>query len=112
MSFIERYIKRPPALFPLVALFHIAGLLFTIYNASSEPITSLIWLQVLWMAGYTFAWIFCCAMKRWAAYTYIAITTASLLLHFLVKDPMYHSTMFLIDAIFAMILMAYIKRFD
>lgn len=112
MSFVERFIKKPPVLFPLVALFHIGLLVFSIYNASTEPLSSLIWLQPLWMLAYTFAWLFVCDMKRWAAYAYIGVTTLSLLLHFLAKNELYHSDLFLLDAIFAMIVMAYIKRFS
>lgn len=111
MSFVERFIKKPPVVFPLVALFHIGLLVFSIYNASTEPLSSLIWLQPLWMLAYTFAWLFVCDLKRWAAYTYIGVTTLSLL-HFLVKNELYHSDLFLVDAIFAMIVMAYIKRFN
>lgn len=112
MSFVERFIKKPPVVFPLVALFHIGLLVFSIYNASTEPLSSLIWLQPLWMLAYTITWLFICDMKRWAAYAYICVTTLSLLLHFLIKEELYHSSLFLIDAIFAMIVMAYIKRFS
>lgn len=112
MSFVERFIKKPPVVFPLVALFHIGLLVFSIINASTESLSSLIWLQPLWMLVYTVAWLFICDMKRWAAYAYIGVTTLSLLLHFLVKEELYHSSLFLIDAIFAMIVMAYIKRFN
>lgn len=98
-------------LFPLVALFHIGLLVFSIYNASTEPLSSLIWLQPLWMLAYTITWLFVCGMQRWAAYTYIAVTTISLGIHFFIKEELYHSSLFLIDAIFAMIVMSYIKRF-
>lgn len=98
-------------LFPLVALFHIGLLVFSIYNASTEPLSSLIWLEPLWMLAYTITWLFVCGMQRWAAYTYIAITTFNLGLHFFMKDGPYDSSLFLTDAIFAMIVMSYIKRF-
>lgn len=99
-------------MFPLVALFHIVLLFFSIYNASSEPFPSIIWLQPLWLLAYTIAWVLVCGMKRWAAYMYIAVTTISLGVHFFAKDDLYNSSLFLIDVLFAMILMAYIKRFD
>jgi hypothetical protein len=111
-NLIDRFIKKPPVMFPLVALFHIVLLAYNIYDASSEHITSLYWLQPLWMLAYTIAWLFVCDMRRWAAYTYIAITTINMAVHFFVKDELYHSSLFLIDAVFAMIVMAYIKRFE
>ncbi len=111
-QFIDKYIKQPPVLFPLVALFHIGMLVFCIYNAASEPMSSLIWLQPLWMLGYTVSWIMVCSMQRWAAYTYVAITTLSLGVHFFAKNDLYVSSLFLIDVLFAMIVMAYIKRFN
>ncbi len=111
-SFVERFIKKPPTLFPLVALFHIALLAYSIFNAWGEPFSSSIWIQPLWMAAYTFVWLFVCDMKRWAAYTYIGITTANLAVHFIDSSRYYESSLFLIDVLFSMILMAYIKRFN
>jgi hypothetical protein len=111
-NFTERFIKQPPVLFPLAALFHVAMLVFSIYNASTEPLSSLIWLQPLWMLGYTVAWLFVCGMKRWAAYAYIAVATLSLGVHFFAKNELYHSSFFLLDVILAMMVMAYIKRFS
>ena len=99
-------------MFPLVALFHMLMLAFSIYNAASEPLSSIIWLQPLWMLGYTTAWLFVCGMKRWAAYAYIGVTTLSLTVHFFAKNDLYNSSFFLLDVMFAMIVMAYIKRFS
>lgn len=99
-------------IFPLVALFHIAMLVYSIYNASTEPLSSPIWLQPLWMLAYTIPWVFICSMKKWAAYTYIAVTTISLGVHFFVKNDIYNSSLFMTDVILAMIVMAYIKKFN
>lgn len=97
-------------MFPLVALFHIVLLLFSVYNASSEPLGSLIWLQPLWMIAYTLVWVFVCGMKKWAALAYILLTVLNVLLHFFTHD-LYVSSLFLMDVVFSMILMAYYKHF-
>lgn len=97
-------------MFPLVALFHIVMLGFSIFNASTEPLSSLIWLQPLWMVVYTIAWVFVCGMKKWAALAYIIFTVLNVTLHFLAGD-LYVSSLFLMDVVFSMILMAYYKHF-
>jgi hypothetical protein len=109
-NFINRFIKQPPVMFPLVALFHMLMLAFSIYNASSEPLSSLIWLQPLWMVAYTIAWVFVCGMKKWAALAYILLTALNVLLYFVASD-LYVSSLFLMDVVFSMILMAYYKHF-
>ena len=61
-NFIIRILKKPPVIFPWVALFHIGILLFSVYLFSSEPIDA--WVQPLWMLAYTVCWLFVCDMKR------------------------------------------------
>src|SRR5690242_18532794 len=85
-SFFKRIFKKPPILFPLVALFHIAMLLFSIWNYSTEPFLSIAWVQPLWMLLYSLSWLFVCDMKRWAAYVYIALTTLNLMLRMALKS--------------------------
>lgn len=98
-------------MFPLVALFHVAMLLYSIWNASSEPLSSIIWLQPLWMVGYTISWLFVCDMKKWAAYTYIALALIDLIL-FATHQTDYTSALFLMDIVFAFFILVYFRRFS
>ncbi len=113
---IKRFIQKPPALFPWVALFHIAMLLFSIWNYRTEPFPSMVWLQPLWMLCFTVSWIFICDMKRWAAMVYIGLTTLNLFLRFYLKDPMLLNnltdTLFPIDILFTFFVMFYFRQMD
>lgn len=111
-SFFEKYIKRPPVVFPLVALFHIVLFGYTVYIDADIMFSTPIWIQVLWMFLYTFSWIFVWGLKRWALYTYVALTLCSIIVRLTVDDSFYHSSLFLTDIIFSMLGLAYIKRFS
>jgi len=43
---INDIIRKPPMLFPLVALFHVLWLLFTIWDDRNEPFPGIVWLEV------------------------------------------------------------------
>lgn len=102
-------------MFPLVALFHLVMLVYSVWNYHTEPFPSVAWVQPLWMLCYTICWLIATGMKRWAAFAYIALVTLNLGLRFFMKSPTglnnFTDALFPIDIIFAMILMAYIKRF-
>jgi len=112
----NRFIKKPPVLFPLVALFHIVMLGYSIWNYHTEPFPSIGWVQPLWMLCYTISWIFVCDMKRWAMYVYMGLTTLNLILRVYVTSPTLRSdftdTLFPLDILFTFFLMVYYKRFE
>lgn len=103
-------------MFPLVALFHLVMLGYSIWNYHTEPFPSVGWVQPLWMLCYAALWLFATGMKKWAAYAYIALVTLNLTLRLVLKSPIalndFTDALFPMDIIFAMILMAYIKKLE
>jgi len=112
-TFVRDLIKKPPQLFPLVALFHIAMLIYTVWNDISG---SYEWIQILWVLGYTFFWLFICDMRKWAAIGYLILTVTDVILRFTLKSPtsldLYVSDMFILDVLFSFFVLFYYKRFD
>lgn len=115
-TFFRRIIKKPPVLFPLVALFHIGMLLYTTWQFSPEPFPSPVWVQPLWWLLYTISWIFICDMKRWAAMMYIGLTALNLVLRYVIKSSVdlsnFTDAMFPVDVLFTFFVMFYFRRFD
>ena len=115
-SFIKRIWSKPPQLFPLAALFHIAMFLLSVYNYKGDPFPSAMWAQPLYLLLFTVSWIFICDLKLWAAYTYIALTTLNLILRFFLKDisdlDAYTDALFPADILFTFFVMFHFKKFD
>jgi hypothetical protein len=114
-SFVGDIIRKPPFLFPWVALFHIVLLGYTIWLYSSEPLWSAGWLQPLWLLAYTICWIFICDLRKWAAYGYIFLTSVDLLFYFFIPDPgereLYGSVLFLVNVVFCFFVLFFFRRF-
>ncbi len=103
-------------LFPLVALFHILLLLWTSWSDRTSPFPGMEWLEVLWMAGYTFFWLAVCDLRKWGLFGYVLITFADILLFLAVRNKWIsatdcYSNLRGIDAIFSVILLFFYKRF-
>jgi len=102
-------------LFPLVGLFHILWLAWTIWDDRYEPFPDIAWLQVLWLAGYTLFWLAACDFRKWGARGYIALTMIDLSIYLLVKNHKLHveyiSNLCLIDVLFSFFLFYYYKQF-
>lgn len=104
-------------LFPWVALFHLVLCCISIWIYRTEPFPSVGWLQPLWIVASTVVWVFICDMKRWAAYSYVFLTSLSLLLRFLLKMDvteisLYSSALFPMDVIFSFFVLYYFRRFN
>jgi len=117
MSTIKRFWTKPPALFPWVALFHIAATIFSFVYNSSEPLSSPVWIQFAWLSFYTLAWIFLCDMKKWAGYLYLLLTSADLVLHFLLKSytpglATFASLWFPMNVIFSFFILFYFRQLE
>ena len=114
-GFITDIIKKPPMLFPMVGLFHVLWLVWIIWDDRSVLFQSIIWLQVLWLAGYTIFWIGVCDLRKWAAIGYILLTVLSISVYIAVKNHIlsatYISDIFSIDVLFSFILLYYYKLF-
>ena len=81
-AFFKDIISKPPALFPWVALFHVLMLVYSVFIFSDEPFPSLGWLQPLWLLGFTVCWLYVCDLRKWAAYGYILLTCANMIIYF------------------------------
>ena len=113
--FAKDIIKKPPALFLWVALFHIAMLVFQLWLYHDIPFPSTGWLQPAWIMAYTIAWIFVCDMRKWAALLYIGLVVLDLVLFLTLKTEAgrdhYLSAMFIIDVLFGFIILMYYPKF-
>lgn len=103
-------------IFTWVALFHVLATVYTIWLYHTEPFPSVSWIQPLWMVVYTISWIFICDMRRWAAYSYVFLTSLSLLLRFLLKMnateiSLYSSVLFPVDVMFSFFVLYFFRRF-
>lgn len=114
-EFLSDIIRKPPMLFPLVGLFHILWLLWTIWDDRHVPFPGIEWLQVLWIMAYTFFWLAACDMRKWGAFGYIVLTILDTSLYLAARNhkvsELYMSNLFLIDGLFSFFLLFYYKRF-
>ena len=114
-EFIVDIAKKPPILFPLVALFHILWLLMAVWSCHNEPFPSFPWLDVLWLTAYSVFWIAACDMRKWGALGYIFLMMIDTLLFLAIRNgklPVeYKSSMLFVDALFSIPLLYYYKRF-
>jgi len=113
-TFFRDLIKKPPQLFPLVALFHIAMLIYAVFADIGNPDMT-VQIQVYWMLAYTIFWLFVCDMRKWAAIGYLLLTVTNLVLNIPLRTTAYSgygSHMFILDVLFSFFLLFYYKRFD
>lgn len=114
-EFVVAIVKKRPVLFPLVGLFHVLWLGWTIWDDRHESFPGIIWLEVLWMAGYTIFWIAACDLRKWGAIGYILLTLINVSLFFAIKYGKaridYMSNMLFIDVLFSLVLFYYYKLF-
>ena len=112
--FFTDIIRKPPILFPFVGLFHILWLLWTIWDDRQEPFPDMVWLEMLWMIGYTFFWLAACDLRKWGALGYILLTSLnvviSLAAHYGKISSAWSSNMFLIDVVLSMFILFYFKK--
>lgn len=115
-TFVIDVVRKPPQIMPFVALAHMLWLLYTIWGLRYIHISSIEWLQVLWLAAYTTSWIAACDLRRWGALCYILLTIGNtslyLILHNVYDREAYMSSLFLLDGIFSFYLLFFYKRFN
>ncbi len=114
-AFFTDITRKPPVLFPLVGLFHIFWLLLTIWSDKDIPFPGIVWLEVLWMVGYTTFWIAACDMRKWGATGYILLTVVNAGIYLAARngyvDKDYLSNMFLLDGVLSIFLLVYYRSF-
>lgn len=77
--FLRDVIRKAPTPFPYIAGFHLLMLLYVLIYWWGLPI-SYYYIEILWTLGFTISWLYICDLKRWACYSYIALTVANLVL--------------------------------
>ena len=112
---ITDLIKKPPMLFPFIALAHLLWLVWTIWNNTSVPVGGVEWLQVLWLLVYTICWLAACDLRKWGAIGYMLLTMTNVVIFLTARTvyarDVYMSSIFLIDVMFCFFLLLYYKRF-
>ncbi len=113
-TFVSDIFRKPPVLFPLVAVFHIVLLCITLYTAIKEP-GNTTYLGLLWMTAYAFFWVGTADLRKWGALGYIGVTVVSIVVWYMAyavgHRPSNGSPIFLIDLLFSFFIMFYFKRF-
>jgi len=114
-NFFSRIIRKPPFIFPWVALFHILMLLYAIWSNIFSPFPSVDWIQPLWLLGFTLTWLFACDLRKWAAFGYVGLAILNALLRFVFTSPsdraIYTFSFFEVTFLFCFFILFYFRRF-
>lgn len=115
-SFLRRIITKPPVLFPLVALFHLLMLIYSIWNFYGFPLFSIYWISTLWVLVYTVTWLFVCDLKRWAMSVYTGLSALSVVLQYFISNKsdlqLYTPSFYVIYLLFTFFILFYYKKFS
>ena len=74
-------------------------------------------LEILWITGFTFFWIFICDLRKWDRWGYLAMNIIDILLYAMFKSEPFHashyvSSMFPIDVLFSFFVLFFYKKFE
>lgn len=122
-KFLIRFFKRPPIVFPLLALFLLALTIYEMINwwGDYNNVESIfLWRPVILIA-YTVCWFGATFLKRWGAVAFILLTIANFSFFLFGKDNTLHTA--LGDILFpqqtvplhlfmCVLLLLYFKRMD
>ena len=117
--FIRDVIRKPPAPFPWIALFHAAMFLLLLLLHWGQPVTDY-FVEILWMVGFTTCWLYICDLKRWAAYGYLGLTVANMVLFLIFLNKpggdilmdTYVSALLIPALIFSFFVLFFFRRFN
>jgi len=112
-EFLNDIVRKPPLLFPLVALFHVLWLLWTIWDDRKEPM-DIAWLQVVWLAVFVFLWIEISDLRKWAAIAYFIFTLLDVSLALAAKTNIayffYPCNLVGFDVLFSVLILIFYRR--
>jgi hypothetical protein len=112
--FFSDIFRKPPILFPLVAIFHVVCLVVSLISLIQQP-GSATGLEVAWMLGYTLFWVGVADLRKWGALGYIGTTVVSIVVWYMAYAHGHRaldgSPIFIIDILFCFFIMFYFKRF-
>ena len=117
--FIRDIIRKPPTAFPWIALFHCGMFLLVLLLNWGAPITDY-FIEILWLVGFTTCWLYTCDLKKWAAYSYLGLTVANMVLFLIfINKPngetlldTYVSALVIPAFIFSFFILFFFRRFD
>lgn len=114
--FARDIIKKPPVIFPWIALFHVLIFFYEVWLYGDMLDTPKGWLQPGWMLVYAVVWIYVCDLRKWAGLTYVGLSLLNLILYFNLTNPftrdLYCSPLYLIDMLFSFFILFFYKRLD
>ena len=112
---ITDLVRKPPMLFPFIALFHVLFIFWIVWSDRNAPFPGIEWLELVWMTGYTLFWLAACDLRKWGAQGYIVMALLNTGLFLAARNRMistsYVSNMFIIDLLFSFFLVYYYKIF-
>ena len=113
-EYLRDVVRKPPMVLPMVGLFHLFAVVWTIWSDRKVPFPDVVWLQVFWLVAYTAFWLWACGLKKIGAAGYIALTLLDLIIFLGAKNQVisenYISFIFPVDVLFSMALLYYFKR--
>jgi hypothetical protein len=81
-NFFVRIFKKPPILFPMAALFQWIMTFIAAWMLYPVPLSEREWMGPLSLLACSIVWLFVCDMRKWAAFAYLTLTIACLLLFY------------------------------
>lgn len=110
------FFRKPPIAFPLVALFHAFLLVRAVYDFRNIPVPDPLWTQVIWHGCFLVAAVGMTLLRRWGAWSYLALTSINILLRFVLKNPndisAFTDAVFPLDIVFCFLILFFYKRFS
>lgn len=117
LRFLKNILTKPPVMFPLVALFHLFMLGYSLWwDVGEVPFPSVYWISSLWLLVYTVCWIAICDLRKWAGITYVLLTALHISLHYLLHSAtdiaLYTPPFMLVFVLFSFFVLVFFRRFQ
>lgn len=119
-GFLYRFFRRPPVLFPLIALFHLGLTISEAFNyIGNNDVYMAYWLIPAVLLLYTVFWSGATLYRKWAAVAYVLLTVANVSLHFFAPPSVYKQALgdilFIpvpVNLVFAFLLLFFFRRME
>lgn len=106
--------KKPPFIFPCIAIGHLFWLGITSYGLKDSPFGKE-WIGLAWLLAYTVCWIAVCDLRKWGAMGYVIITMLNQGLYLAfssdIERKIYCSSLWMIDIMFCFFILFFFKKF-
>jgi hypothetical protein len=115
-TYFKDITKKPPLLFPLVALYHLFLLGYTIWLLHDAPFPGTEWLMMAVILLFSVFWFLVCDMRKVGALGYLALTSVNLIIMFGLKSfiskDVYTNSLFPTDVLFSFFVLFYYRTFE